>query len=85
MPPQPPEYMAKNYGPHLRAIEGYLFALSMSFISMRFYIRIFMRKKFGWDGKCRAIFEAFKGRALTAWYRRLDDGCIRSMSRQHRA
>ncbi|KAH4924788.1 hypothetical protein HBI70_096550 [Parastagonospora nodorum] len=49
LPLQPPEYMAENHAPHLRAIEGYLFTLSMSVILMRLYIRIFILKKFGWD------------------------------------
>ena len=85
LPLQPPEYMAENHAPHLRAIEGYLFTLSMSVILMRLYIRIFILKKFGWDGKCRTIFETCKSKVLTASIRRLDDGRIRSMSQQHRA
>jgi len=52
---------------------------------MRFYTRIFMIKKFGWDGKCRAIYKAYKGKLLIASYRRLHVGCLRSMSQQHDA
>jgi hypothetical protein len=51
-PPRSPEYLAENYAARLLAIEGALFALSMSAILMRFYVRIFMLKIFGWDGKC---------------------------------
>jgi hypothetical protein len=50
-PPRSPVYLAENYAPRLLAVEGSLFALSMSAILMRFYVRIFMLKMFGWDGK----------------------------------
>jgi hypothetical protein len=51
MPPPSPEYMAQNIAPRLLAVEGSLFALSMGAILMRFYVRVFMLKLFGWDGK----------------------------------
>jgi hypothetical protein len=50
-PPRSSEYLVENYAPRLLAVEGSLFALSMSVILMRFYVRIFMLKMFGWDGK----------------------------------
>jgi hypothetical protein len=50
-PPPSPEYLAENIAPRLLAVEGTLFALSMSAILMRFYVRVFMLKMFGWDGK----------------------------------
>ncbi|KAL5117921.1 hypothetical protein ACEQ8H_004240 [Pleosporales sp. CAS-2024a] len=48
-PPLSPEYMAQTNAPTLLAIEGTLYGLSMSAILMRFYVRIFMLKIFGWD------------------------------------
>ncbi|EUC50581.1 hypothetical protein COCMIDRAFT_81567 [Bipolaris oryzae ATCC 44560] len=51
-PPTParsPEYMAENHAPHLMAVEGPLFALSTTAVLLRFYVRIFMLKTFGWD------------------------------------
>jgi hypothetical protein len=51
MPPRSPEYLAENIAPRLLAVECSLFALSMSAILMRFYVRTFMLKMFGWDGK----------------------------------
>lgn len=53
-PPPPqrsPEYLAENQAPRLLAVEGTLFALSMSAVLLRFYVRIFMLKTFGWDGR----------------------------------
>jgi hypothetical protein len=50
VPPRSPEYMAENLAPRLLAVEGSLFALSMTALLMRFYVRIFMLKMFGWDG-----------------------------------
>lgn len=52
-PPTPvrsPEYMAENQASHLMAVEGPLFALSTAAVLLRFYVRIFMLKTFGWDG-----------------------------------
>lgn len=51
-PPRSPEYLAENQAPRLLAVEGTLFALAISTVLMRFYVRIFMLKTFGWDGKC---------------------------------
>ncbi|KAF1838094.1 hypothetical protein BDW02DRAFT_51514 [Decorospora gaudefroyi] len=48
-PPPSPEYMAENQGPRLMAVEGPLFALSTLAVLLRFYVRIFMLKTFGWD------------------------------------
>ena len=50
MPARSPEYMAENQAGRLLAVEGSLFALSTAAILMRFYVRIFMLKTFGWDG-----------------------------------
>ncbi|KAF1846575.1 uncharacterized protein K460DRAFT_283445 [Cucurbitaria berberidis CBS 394.84] len=49
VPPRSPEYMAENQAPRLLAVEGTLFALAMITVLMRFYVRIFMLKTFGWD------------------------------------
>jgi hypothetical protein len=51
MPPRSPEYLAENIAPKLLAVECTLFAFSMEAILLRFYVRIFMLKMFGWDGK----------------------------------
>lgn len=32
------------------AVEGPLFALSTTAVLLRFYVRVFMLKTFGWDG-----------------------------------
>ncbi|KAH7395060.1 hypothetical protein DE146DRAFT_633419 [Phaeosphaeria sp. MPI-PUGE-AT-0046c] len=48
-PPRSPEYLAENIAPRLLAIEITLFTLSICAILMRFYVRIFMLKMFGWD------------------------------------
>lgn len=50
-PPRSPEYLAENIAPRLLAVEVPLYALGMCAILMRFYVRIFMLKMFGWDGK----------------------------------
>ncbi|KAH8728711.1 hypothetical protein GQ44DRAFT_608860 [Phaeosphaeriaceae sp. PMI808] len=49
MPTLSPEYLAENQSSRLLAIECTLYALSMSAVLMRFYVRIFMLKMFGWD------------------------------------
>ncbi|KAF2829246.1 hypothetical protein CC86DRAFT_464898 [Ophiobolus disseminans] len=49
MPPRSPEYMAENIAPQLLAVEGSLFALSMTAVLLRLYVRGFMLKTFGWD------------------------------------
>ncbi|KAF1919788.1 hypothetical protein BDU57DRAFT_440645 [Ampelomyces quisqualis] len=48
-PPRSPKYLAENLASRLLAIEGALFALSMGAILMRFYVRVFVLKMFGWD------------------------------------
>jgi hypothetical protein len=50
MPQRSPEYLAENQAGRLMAVEGPLFALSTTAILLRFYVRIFMLKTFGWDG-----------------------------------
>jgi hypothetical protein len=50
MPQRSPEYLAENQAGRLMAVEGPLFALSTLTILLRFYVRIFMLKTFGWDG-----------------------------------
>jgi hypothetical protein len=50
-PPRSPEYLAENVAPHLLAVEIPLFALSLSALLLRFYVRIYMLKMFGLDGK----------------------------------
>jgi hypothetical protein len=50
-PPRSPSYLAENIAPRLLAVEGTLFTVAMSAVLMRFYVRIFMLKMFGWDGK----------------------------------
>jgi hypothetical protein len=49
MPQRSPEYLTENIAPRLLAVEGTLFALAMTAVLMRFYVRIFMLKMFGWD------------------------------------
>jgi hypothetical protein len=41
--------MAENQAARLLAVEGSLFALSTTAVLLRFYVRIFMLKTFGWD------------------------------------
>jgi hypothetical protein len=50
IPQRSPEYLAENQAGRLMAVEGPLFALSTLAIMLRFYVRIFMLKTFGWDG-----------------------------------
>jgi hypothetical protein len=50
MPQRSPEYLAENQARRLMAVEGPLFALSTLMILLRFYVRIFMLKTWGWDG-----------------------------------
>jgi hypothetical protein len=49
MPQRSLEYLAENIAPRLLAVEGTLFAVAMTAVLMRFYVRIFMLKTFGWD------------------------------------
>ncbi|PSN73976.1 hypothetical protein BS50DRAFT_670466 [Corynespora cassiicola Philippines] len=48
-PPPSPEYLAENIAPKLLAIDCTLFGLAMITVLMRYYVRIFMLKMFGWD------------------------------------
>ena len=50
MPVRSPEYLAENQASQLLAVTGPLFALSTLAVLLRFYVRIFMLKMFGWDG-----------------------------------
>lgn len=50
-PVRSPEYLAENKAGHLMAVVVPLFALSTVTVLMRFYVRIFMLKTFGWDGE----------------------------------
>jgi hypothetical protein len=49
MPQRSLEYLAENIAPRLLAVEGTLFAVAMTAVFMRFYVRIFILKTFGWD------------------------------------
>ena len=57
----PPEYLAENQGPRLLAVEASLFALSTSAVLLRFYVRLFMLKTFGWDGESRSKWHEYLG------------------------
>jgi len=50
MPARSPEYLAENQADRLLAVTGPLFALSTLAVLLRFYVRIFVLKMFGWDG-----------------------------------
>ncbi|KAL7778662.1 hypothetical protein CFE70_008163 [Pyrenophora teres f. teres 0-1] len=50
MPARSPEYLAENQAGRLLAVTCPLFALSALAVLLRFYVRIFMLKIFGWDG-----------------------------------
>lgn len=50
-PDRSPEYLAETYGPQLMAIEISLYIITTTVILLRFYVRIFQLKMFGWDGK----------------------------------
>jgi hypothetical protein len=65
MPPRSPEYMAENIASKLLAVEGTLFAFSMGAILLRFYVRIFMLKMFGWDGKRQCSTNLLQSKLLT--------------------
>ena len=51
MPPPSPEYLAENQAPNLLAVTISLYVLATLTVLARFYVRIFMMKIFGWDGK----------------------------------
>ena len=79
-PLRSPEYLAENLAPHLLAVTGALFALAMITVLARFYVRIFMMKIFGWDGRFKLQWFAGRRPSLTALYRRCDDDHISGMS-----
>lgn len=55
LPPRPPyatdEYLARTIAPKLLAVDGTLYSLAMLCVLMRIYVRVFMLKTFGPDGK----------------------------------
>lgn len=53
MPLRSPEYLAENLAPQLLAVTGSLFALAMITAVMRCYVRVFIVKISGWDGKSK--------------------------------
>ena len=54
-PPPSPEYLAWDIGPKLLAIDLTLFGIAMMTVFMRLYVRVFMLKMFGIDGKSTNI------------------------------
>ena len=65
MPMRSPEYLAENLAPHLLAVTISLFVLAMATVLARFYVRIFVMKIFGWDGKIKLQWLAGRRRLLT--------------------
>lgn len=59
-PPRSPEYLVENIAPHLLAIECSLFGISTSAVLLRFYVRLFLLKTFGWDGKWSWYFDVWQ-------------------------
>lgn len=51
VPLRSPEYLAENLTPQLLAVTVSLFALAMITVLMRCYVRVFIVKITGWDGK----------------------------------
>ncbi|KAI4672510.1 uncharacterized protein J4E78_001011 [Alternaria triticimaculans] len=74
MPARSPEYMAENQAGRLMAVEGSLFALSTSAILLRFYVRLFMLKTFGWDDAMMAIALALSSTTLGLFLKVIDLG-----------
>lgn len=74
MPPRSPEYMAENIAPQLMAVEGPLFALSMTAVLMRFYVRGVMLKTFGWDDAMMAIAACISITTLVLFLKIIDMG-----------
>ncbi|USP76069.1 hypothetical protein yc1106_03343 [Curvularia clavata] len=54
-PARSPEYLLENQASRLIAVEASLFSLSSAAVLLRFYVRIFMLKTFGWDDIMMAI------------------------------
>lgn len=78
-PLRSPEYLAENLAPRLLAVTGSLFALAMITVFLRFYVRIFMMKIFGWDGMLKLQRCADHQPLLTAPFHRCYDGHISGM------
>ncbi|KAF2855767.1 hypothetical protein T440DRAFT_513858 [Plenodomus tracheiphilus IPT5] len=74
MPPRSPEYLAENIAPQLMAVEGPLFALSMTAILMRFCVRGFMLKTFGWDDAMMAVAACISITTLALFLKIIDMG-----------
>ncbi|KAL1798660.1 hypothetical protein ACET3X_002697 [Alternaria dauci] len=74
MPVRSPEYMAENQAGRLLAVEGSLFALSTTAVLMRFYVRVFMLKTFGWDDVMMAIALALSCSTLGLFLKVIDLG-----------
>ncbi|RAR09666.1 phosphatidylserine decarboxylase [Stemphylium lycopersici] len=73
-PIRSPEYMAENQAARLMAVEGPLFALSSTAVLVRFYVRIFMLKTFGWDDAMMAIAMAISAATLGLFLKVIDLG-----------
>ncbi|KAG9194707.1 hypothetical protein G6011_04742 [Alternaria panax] len=74
MPARSPEYMAENQAGRLLAVEGSLFALSTIAVLLRFYVRVFMLKTFGWDDIMMAIALALSSTTLGLFLKVIDLG-----------
>lgn len=49
--PRPPQaYLDETFAPKMLAVDGSLYALAMTCVLMRIYVRVFMLKTFGIDG-----------------------------------
>ncbi|KAH7398467.1 hypothetical protein BKA66DRAFT_592425 [Pyrenochaeta sp. MPI-SDFR-AT-0127] len=76
-PPVPlpsPEYLAENQAARLVAVEGSLYALSATAVLMRFYVRIFMLKTFGWDDWMMLITACISTTCLGMFVKLIDFG-----------
>ncbi|KAF9694315.1 hypothetical protein EKO04_007413 [Ascochyta lentis] len=74
MPPRSPEYLAENLAPHLLAVTGSLFGLAMITVLMRFYVRIFMMKIFGWDDVMMTISACLSTACMGIFVKLIDIG-----------
>lgn len=50
-PVYPPGYFQENFGPRLLAIDCTLFGIAAITMMLRIYVRVFILKMFGLDGK----------------------------------
>ncbi|KAF1934748.1 hypothetical protein EJ02DRAFT_167359 [Clathrospora elynae] len=74
MPPPSPEYLAENLAPKLMAVLGPLYAISTIAVLLRFYVRIFVLKTFGWDDGMMGIAVSISTATLCLWVRLLSLG-----------